>query len=176
MQYNYKIRKRITKKSDKLKKEQDILYQIKTLDKMIFRKICSREDMLRAKDALINKTMTPTQMQIIEYILEHDGSCVYQKDLENVLKLRRATVSGVLQTMEKNGFIERVIDKNDTRVKKIILNKKTSKIFYERSEKIKTMENNIKKGISQEELETFFRVILKMQHNIQEEEENEKTN
>ena len=98
------------------------------------------------------------------------------KDLENVLKLRRATVSGVLQTMEKNGFIERVIDKNDTRVKKIILNKKTSKIFYERSEKIKTMENNIKKGISQEELETFFRVILKMQHNIQEEEENEKTN
>lgn len=86
--------------------------------------------MLRAKDALINKTMTPTQMQIIEYILEHDGSCVYQKDLENVLKLRRATVSGVLQTMEKNDFIERVIDKNDTRVKKIILNKKTSKIFY----------------------------------------------
>ena len=43
-------------------------------------------------------------------------------------------------------------------------------------EKIKTMENNIKKGISQEDLETFFRVILKMQHNIQEEEENEKTN
>ena len=89
------------------------MYQIKTLDKMIFRKICSREDMLRAKDALINKTMTPTQMQIIEYILEHDGSCVYQKDLENVLKLRRATVSGVLQTMEKNDFIERVIDNKD---------------------------------------------------------------
>ena len=35
--------------------------------------------MLKAKNALINKTMTLTQMQIIEYILEHDGSCVYQK-------------------------------------------------------------------------------------------------
>ena len=132
--------------------------------------------MLRAKDALINKTMTPTQMQIIEYILEHDGSCVYQKDLENILKLRRATVSGVLQTMEKNGFIERVIDKNDTRVKKIILNKKTSKIFYEKLEKIKIIENIIKRDISQEGLDIFFEVILKMQSNIQREEENEKIN
>ena len=155
---------------------QNILYNYDDFDKNYSNNYDELNLVLKNKDALINKTMTPTQMQIIEYILEHDGSCVYQKDLENVLKLRRATVSGVLQTMEKNGFIERVIDKNDTRVKKIILNKKTSKIFYERLEKIKTMENNIKKGISQEELETFFRVILKMQHNIQEEEENEKTN
>lgn len=143
---------------------------------MIFRKVCSKEDMLKAKDALINKTMTPTQMQIIEYILEHDSFNVYQRDLEKILNLRRATVSGVLQTMEKNGLIERVIDKDDTRVKKIILNKKTKDIFYERLEKLKIMENNIKKGISKEELEIFFKVILKMQNNIKKEEENEKIN
>lgn len=159
-----------------MKREKDILYQIKTLDKMIFRKLCSSEDMLRAKNAIINRTMTPTQMQIIEYILEHDASPIYQKDLEKVLKLRRATVSGVLQTMEKNGLIERIVDEKDTRVKKIILNDKTKNIFYEKLEKIKIIENIIKRDISQEELDIFFEVILKMQSNIQREEENEKIN
>ena len=38
---------------------------------------------------------------IIEYILDTDNKEVNQNELENVLKLRRATVSGVLQTMEK---------------------------------------------------------------------------
>ena len=159
-----------------MKREKDILYQIKTLDKMIFRKLCSSEDMLKAKNAIINRTMTPTQMQIIEYILEHDASSIYQKDLEKVLKLRRATVSGVLQTMEKNGLIERIVDEKDTRVKKIILNDKKKNIFYEKLEKIKIIENIIKRDISQEELDIFFGVILKMQSNIQREEENEKIN
>lgn len=159
-----------------MKREKDILYQIKTLDKMIFRKLCSSEDMLKAKNAIINRTMTPTQMQIIEYILEHDASSIYQKDLEKVLKLRRATVSGVLQTMEKNGLIERIVDEKDTRVKKIILNDKKKNIFYEKLEKIKIIENIIKRDISQEELDIFFGVILKMQSNIQREEENEKVN
>lgn len=159
-----------------MKREKDILYQIKTLDKMIFRKLCSSEDMLKAKNAIINRTMTPTQMQIIEYILEHDSSSIYQKDLEKVLKLRRATVSGVLQTMEKNGLIERIVDEKDTRVKKIILNDKKKNIFYEKLEKIKIIENIIKRDISQEELDIFFGVILKMQSNIQREEENEKIN
>lgn len=159
-----------------MKREKDILYQIKTLDKMIFRKLCSSEDMLKAKNAIINRTMTPTQMQIIEYILEHDASSIYQKDLEKVLKLRRATVSGVLQTMEKNGLIERIVDEKDTRVKKIILNDKKKNIFYEKLEKIKIIENIIKRDISQEELDIFFEVILKMQSNIQREEENEKIN
>ena len=159
-----------------MKREKDILYQIKTLDKMIFRKLCSSEDMLKAKNAIINRTMTPTQMQIIEYILEHDASSIYQKDLEKVLKLRRATVSGVLQTMEKNGLIERIVDEKDKRVKKIILNDKKKNIFYEKLEKIKIIENIIKRDISQEELDIFFGVILKMQSNIQREEENEKVN
>ena len=48
------------------------------------------------------------QMQIIKYILKHDGKTIYQRDLEEVFNLRRATISGILKTMEKNNVIIRV--------------------------------------------------------------------
>ncbi len=55
---------------------------------------------------------------------------VYQSELEDVLNLRRATVSGILMTMEKNGIIKRVASKKDARTKEIILNEKVEKIFF----------------------------------------------
>lgn len=106
-----------------------ILYQIKTLEKMILRTFWNDKEL--EDEILIKKEFkpTPTQMQIIEYILEHINEVVYQKDLEEVLNLRRATVSGVLQTMEKNELIERTTNTEDTRVKKIILHEKAKEYF-----------------------------------------------
>ena len=100
-----------------------VLYKIKTLEKLIVRNIMNEEEICSMK------TPTPTQVQIMEYILEHQNEEVYQKDLEDILNLRRATVSGVLQTMEKHGLLDRQIAKNDARVKKIILSKKAEQLF-----------------------------------------------
>ena len=92
--------------------EYKVLFQIKSLQKIIFKKfLCNNNKYNVNKEFL----PTPTQMQIIAYIMAHENEEIYQKDLENVLKLTRATVSGVLQTMEKNSLIERVVDSNDTR-------------------------------------------------------------
>ena len=97
-----------------------VLYEIKSLEKMLVRELINNSD-IKDKENLLP---TPTQCQIIEYILNNKNKDIYQKDLEKVLNLRRATVSGVLHTMEKNGLIKRVTDESDTRTKKIILNKK----------------------------------------------------
>ena len=97
-------------------KEERMLYQIKSLEKLIFRAL------IKEKDDIEELSPTPTQMQILEYILEHKNGEIFQKDLEDILNLRRATVSGVLQTMERNNLIKRVSYLNDARIKKIILN------------------------------------------------------
>lgn len=115
---------------------------------------------------------TPTQCQIIEYILNNKNKDIYQKDLEKVLNLRRATVSGVLHTMEKNGLIKRVTDESDTRTKKIILNEKIPERFNEYSKKIKKIENNIIKDISDKDLEIFLKVISQMKESIKKKEGN----
>lgn len=142
--------------------EKRVLFQIKSLDKEIFRILVGDEN----QDC--SKKPTPTQMHIIKYILDNPNKEIHQKELEEVLNLRRATISGVLQTMEANGLITRVVDLNDTRTKKIILDEKTKEIFLKNKEKLDRMEKYVKKGISKEDLNTFFDVIEKMKENIKE--------
>ena len=101
-------------------------------------------------------------------MIEHQNEDVYQKDLENVLNLRRATVSGVLQTMEKNNLIKREIYENDVRVKKIILNEKTKSIFLKNKQKIDEIEKNIIKNISKKDLDKFTQIIDKLITNLNE--------
>ncbi|MCI9063330.1 MAG: MarR family transcriptional regulator [Clostridia bacterium] len=146
-------------------RENKVLYQIRTLEKMIIRNfIC--ENKLGEECLTKLPKPTPTQMQIIEYILEHKNEDIYQKDLEEILNLRRATVSGVLHTMEKNGLIERVTDTSDTRTKKIILNQKTKDIFKRNEKRMEEIEGIITKDISKEDLETFSKVVNLMKENM----------
>ena len=145
-----------------------VLYEIKSLEKMLVRELINNSD-IKDKENLLP---TPTQCQIIEYILNNKNIILYQKDLEKVLNLRRATVSGVLHTMEKNGLIKRVTDESDTRTKKIILNEKIPERFNEYSKKIKKIENNIIKDISDKDLEIFLKVISQMKESIKKKEGN----
>ncbi len=150
----------------------NILYQIKSLEKMIIRNLIIEERIDEGELEHLQRS-TPTQMQIIEYILEHEkDGAVHQKDLEHILNLRRATVSGVLQTMERNQLIKRVTNSEDTRTKKIILNEKAKEMFSKHKKKIDELEKVVIKGISKQELETFSRVLEIMKQNIQNENNN----
>lgn len=145
-------------------KDENVVYQIKSLDKMILRNIIQAQDVMR--DFSVSKT-TPTQIQIIEYILDTDNKEVNQNELENVLKLRRATVSGVLQTMEKNNLITRGASTEDARTKKIKLNKKAEEFFISGKKRIDYIERNMVKGITKKELNFFLNIIDKMKNNIE---------
>lgn len=142
-----------------------LLYKIKTLEKMIIQNFIRNSKMAEEEFCHLPKP-TPTQMQIMEYLLDHIDKEVYQRDLEDVLNLKRATVSGVLQTMEKNQLIERVIDSKDSRTKKIILHEKTKDIFVQNKQKLDEIEKIITKDITNKDLELFARVIDRMIENI----------
>lgn len=148
-------------------KEDRVLYKIKSLEKLIFRSLSKGDD----KDCIkkLMPSITPTQIQIIEYILRHKSVDVYQRDLEKVLNLRRATVSGVLQTMEKNGLIERVVHENDARAKKIILNESAEKLFQKNKKRLQELEKIITNNISKDDLEVFIRVLELMNENLKNE-------
>ncbi|MBR5520462.1 MAG: MarR family transcriptional regulator [Oscillospiraceae bacterium] len=49
---------------------------------------------------------------------------VYQRDIEAEFKIRRSSVTSVLNTMEKNGYILRMPSDTDARLKEIILTEK----------------------------------------------------
>lgn len=141
--------------------DKNIFNFIKELEKGIVRKIMSET----SHDEMFSKPSI-AQMQIIKYILKHDGKTIYQRDLEEVFNLRRATISGILKTMEKNNVIIRVCDPNDARGKIVILSDDAKKFFKEKETLFKKLETILKKDISKEELEIFYKVILKMRDNI----------
>lgn len=147
--------------------EEKVLYQIKNLDRIVFRCIFNGSSVGDC-DIKTIKMPTQTQMHIIAYLIKHQNEEVYQKDLEEVLNLRRATVSGVLHTMEKNNLIKRITDDKDTRIKKIILDEKAYQIFKKNSRKIKKIEKEISKDISKDDMKIFFKVIDKMKNNLNE--------
>lgn len=144
-------------------KKNRVLYQLSVLEKMIGREFISS---IKQKNKILCHAPTPTQMQLMHYFLEHKDEEIYQNDLENILHLRRATVSGVLHTMERHGLIKRVTSKNDARIKQIIFTDEVKNIFDENRAKFLELESAIESGISEEELNAFLNTIDKMQKNI----------
>lgn len=140
--------------------EKNILREIKTLDHLVINRL--------SVNCISNiKRITPSQIHIMEYIINSPKKEVYQKDLEKIINHSRATVSSVLITMEKNGLIKRITDNNDTRIKKIILSRKALNVFEESKESIKMIEKECLNGISEKDLCIFCKVLNKMKNNLQ---------
>lgn len=139
---------------------------------MIIKKIKNLDDLI-AKNTKKNIAVesniiaSPTQIQIMDYMLNHQNETVYQKDLENTTHLSRATISSVLQTMEKHGLVTRITDNIDTRTKIVRLNSETKDFFRENKNKFDNIEKQILSGISEDELNYFTKILDKMIKNIE---------
>lgn len=69
--------------------------------------------------------------------------------------------------MEQKGYIERVSVEDDARLKKIILTEKAVEIHKRITREIENREERMRKGISEEELKTFFNVVQKVSANME---------
>ena len=65
---------------------------------------------------------------------------VYQKDIEEEFRIRKSTATGILQLMEKNGFISRESSKKDARLKRIVPTPKAEALRPEILEHIRDTE------------------------------------
>lgn len=145
-----------------------VINEIKNLEKIIFNEFI-RNKVNEKTNVDKFAVLTPTQIEIMHCLLKSKEGFLYQKDLENKLNLKRATVSGVLKTMEKNELIKRELSNDDTRLKKIYLNKSAKRVFEENKSRMLNLEEDIIKGIPKEELDIFLSVISKMKENVKKE-------
>ena len=140
--------------------ESNILFEIKRIEHL------AMQNLMKGKN--LEKHPSPTQMRIMQYMMEHKNEDIYQKDLENHLNMSRATISNVLDTMEKNDIIERFYDEVDTRAKKVKITKKIFDLFDETKKEIKTIENKMINNIPNKDMETFKKVLNQMENNLKE--------
>lgn len=104
----------------------------------------------------------------LKYFYEHQDQDVFQKDFEAHFSIRRSTATNMLKLMETNGLILREPVPSDARLKKIILTPKAIAIHKKIEKNVSFFEGKICKGISDEELETFFSVMNKIKNNLEE--------
>ena len=112
--------------------------------------------------------LTGMQLFILEYLYQHQEQDVFQRDLEAEFHVRRSTVTGILEGMEKKGLIQRLSVEEDARLKRIILTPQAKSLHREVEMAVVRMEKIALRGLSKAEIEVFLEILEKMKANLQE--------
>lgn len=111
--------------------------------------------------------LTNMQKIVLHHIMfESLTRDVYQKDLEKEFRIRRSTATGILQLLEKNGFVVREPVKQDARLKKIVPTDKATGLRKRILKNIRDMEALLRKGVSDEDMKICVQVLEKMSENL----------
>lgn len=113
------------------------------------------------------KIQNLTQFEIVKYLYDNKNKIILQKEFEEILHIRKSTISGIMETMEKNNIIKRTHD-NNIRGKTVKLTDNIIKEMNLVIEEFAKIEESLIEGISSKDLDTFYKVITKMKHNLKE--------
>ncbi|QSF45039.1 MarR family winged helix-turn-helix transcriptional regulator [Paenibacillus tianjinensis] len=102
------------------------------------------------------------QGQMMGYIFENQDKGVIQKDLADHFNRTGASITSMLQGLEKKGYIKREIPKENERQKRIYLLQKGADLVEEFDEIFMEVENSITRGLTEEESETFMKLLIKV--------------
>lgn len=102
------------------------------------------------------------QGQMMGYIFEHQDKGVIQKDLAEHFNRKGATITSMLQGLEKKGYIKRVIPEDNERQKKIYLLKKGSDLVEEFNTIFMEVEKSIIQGLTEAESESLRKLLIKV--------------
>lgn len=141
-------------------KKHDLVRELKKVQIMLeqnMNKILSKYD------------LTSSQAPILDYIYraELDGIEIQQKDIEEYFYLKNPTVTGILDRLEKKGFIIRKISDRDRRMRIVILTNSAKKINNEAIECINIFMKKAYKGVTKEEKDNFINMVNKVSYNLE---------
>jgi MarR family transcriptional repressor of mepA len=123
--------------------------------------------MKNTADGRLNELgLNSQQGRMIGYIFENQETGVIQKDLAEVFNRRGASITSMLQGLEKKGYIERVISEKDERQKKIFVLEKGALLVEEFNEIFSDVEESFTKALSPEEAETLKSLLQKVSSSL----------
>lgn len=112
-----------------------------------------------------NFSIGHAQVVTLHLICRHDG--MGQNELVQHFGMDKSSITSQLNILEKNGYIERRIDKNDSRGRKIFITQKTKAIEPELYEIFSSWSEFLLKGFNKAEKELLFQFLDQMIVNAQ---------
>lgn len=108
------------------------------------------------------------QVRILNYVLfPYPEKEIYQKDIEEELNIRSASVSSLLKKMESQDVIRMEKVSYDDRLKRIVPTSQTVEMKEQVERHVSLLERRLTTGITPEELNVFSEVLKKMQENME---------
>lgn len=131
-------------------------YLIRTTHKVMSRRLASE---------LARHGIAFKQYFYLRALLEEDH--ISQIELSERVGMNRATVTSVVDTMEREGLVRRIADPDDRRVYLIALTPKGRKLREPIMETIASIQAAASAGLSARELAEFRRIAERMQQNFE---------
>lgn len=92
----------------------------------------------------------------------------FQKELESEFKIRKSSVTSVIQSLEKHGYIERRSVSTDARQKELVLTAEGFQIQMQVANRLEELEKRVNGWLSPEEREWWTRCVNKIETGLKE--------
>lgn len=144
--------------------DKNVINYLRDLDISIKKKM-----FLIGKKAHINNPPSPLQVRIFMYLYNNKDTNISPKDLVRELNVSKVAISEALTKMENNSTITIKDSEIDGRKKILSYTDKGIEIMNQMTSSIETLNKELIKNISAEELHICIDVLKKMKENIKEE-------
>ena len=114
-----------------------------------------------------NEGLSSGQPKVLDFLLEHDG-CM-QKEIARACSVEAASVTSLLNKMEKDGLVERKIPRENRRVSLVWL----TDLGREKARSVRgafdELEEALFKGFTQEERTALLEMLVRIHDNLRQE-------
>jgi len=102
--------------------------------------------------------VTPIQVMLLFFLQQNNGLSLTQ--ISQGLMLENPTVTGLIDRLEKSGYVKRSDHPNDRRVYLVHLTEKGNKVAKKALPIVKKLNEQIKEGYSKEEIGNFTKILF----------------
>lgn len=115
--------------------------------------------------------LTKSQLDILNYLDQHPDQMTCQKDLQNYLHVSNATINGLVNRLEQNGYIYRITNSEDKRMVSIHPTEKANQIKDLFLTTIYNLEQKMMAHIAPDKQEELVNLLEQMIQNIESEDQ-----
>ncbi len=102
------------------------------------------------------------------YFQSGQGKKVFQRELEEEFKIRKSSVTSVLQILEKKGLVQRASVRGDARQKQLLLTEEGISVQKKVLERLNALDQKINNSLTKEEQKLFLLCIQKIETKMKE--------
>ncbi len=126
-------------------------------------------DVSRLRRSVVDRALKPlgvtrSQWWVLAFLSRADG--MSQVALAEELDLGKVALGGIIDRLEKTGFVSRRLDQEDRRVKRVFLTRKSQALISEIRSSVSMTEKVILDEISDTDLRATVRALRRMKENL----------